>query len=88
MYRAWFGEISFAKEVSKGGSGTVAGIATGFVQVDGALAFDGHDKKGARCLWLACPKGTFTENWSVWWLDGLPERDATCYPITLKVVPL
>lgn len=61
------------------------GVSTGFVQVDGLLALDAYDGKGPLTTWMACPKSSFTSNWSVWWA---PVGRRGCQGITLKVVPL
>lgn len=65
---------------------TVSELKTGFVQVDGALGFDVHDATGLRTLWVACPRGTFTDNWSVRWKPLSVNKG--CFLISLKVVPL
>lgn len=71
-----WGEIRFEREPF--------GVSEGFVQVDGLLAFDAHDGNGPLTTWVACPRHTFTDNWSVWWA---PLEQKGCQGITLKVVP-
>lgn len=72
-----WGELRFEKEPF--------GVSTGFVQVGDLLAFDAHDDKGPLTTWMACPRSTYTANWSVWWA---PVDRKGCLGITLKVVPL
>lgn len=77
MFIVPWGEVRFETEPF--------GVSTGFVDVDGALALDVRDGSGPLSRWSACARGTFTDNWSVWWAV---EGKAKCVPISLKIVPL
>lgn len=72
-----WGEVRFEQEAF--------GVSTGFVQVNGLLAFDAHDDLGPQTGWMACPRSTYTANWSVWWA---PVGRSGCLGITLRVVQL
>lgn len=60
----------------------------GFVQVNGALAFDHHDGKGALNLWSTCNWVSDPHLWGVFFNPKPLLFQDPCYPITLSVVPL